>query len=478
MEVKLLIVEDETILREGLYKVGNWEENGIEICGLAANGKEALEMILKCKPDIVLTDVVMPVMDGIELTRKISELYPDIKIVMLSGHEEFQYAQKAIEYRVKEYLLKPAKIEVIQEALLKIKEEIQAEQDKICEESKLREELERSKPILREQYLNKIISGKTTADEDILGQFDYYDININTDNLVVLLFQCDSRDKSSKEMELINIKIKELCKEVLQYPCVMFSDLKDRIVVILNYDKTIKNSDNILYLTGKGRRIQSEMERKWGLTISVGVSRLLNNIGHVQKAYIEAENALSYKFFMGDNSVIYIGDLENDNNGDQCLLTQIEQELITCISTGDTGDTRIKSEELFAELKELYDGKPQNIYDELIMYISILIRSMKAKNMDEITYEPLESYLDGLRKNKISTLLAMQEEVTNILVDISEYINRNRLIRSEGIVEKAKKYVEENLSKDVSLITVADYVYVSPNYLSFLFKEKGENFKE
>lgn len=480
MEVKLLIVEDETILREGICKVGNWAENGIEICGAAANGYEALKLIDENKPDVVLTDVVMPVMDGIELAREISKRYPEIRLVMLSGHEEFQYAQKAIEYKVREYLLKPAKIELIMEVMLRLKAEILKEREERKEEILLREKLTQSIPILREQYFNKLVRGYMVSNEEIYRQLDFLDINLSLENLAVLVCEKDSSIGYGNESELINIKIKELCKEVLEseYNCFVFTDLKDRVVTVLNYNQQMKPADVILYISGKASRIQKEMKLRWGYTLSVGIGRPVRNIRQLPKAYNEAEYALSYRFFMGDDSIIYIGDLEYEDTDSQIYFEQIEQALITCIKTGDTIGAKEKTDELFLLLKQSFIGKPQSIFDELIMLVSMISRSLnKIENSNE-EFKGLHTLLSELKNSDYTTLSELQEKVTDTIVDTSNIINTDRIIRSEGIVEKAKKYVEANLSKDVSLITVADYVFVSPNYLSFLFKETGENFKE
>ena len=157
--VKMMVVEDEKILRDGICRVGNWDVLEVEICAVAGNGKEALQMIEENRPDIILTDVVMPVMDGIEFARQVYERYPEIRILFLSGHEEFEYVKKAMEYKACNYLLKPAKIEKIEEVVSEIKDEIVKSREKAMEEERLRRKLEQSMPILREHYMNQLLMG-------------------------------------------------------------------------------------------------------------------------------------------------------------------------------------------------------------------------------------------------------------------------------------------------------------------------------
>ena len=125
--MKVFLVEDEYIVREGIKNNIDWEKNGYDFCGEASDGELAFPMISEKRPDIVITDIRMPFMDGIELSRMIKEEYPEIKIIILSGHEEFEYAKAAIQIGVEEYLLKPINgdelLQVVNRVAQKIKEE-------------------------------------------------------------------------------------------------------------------------------------------------------------------------------------------------------------------------------------------------------------------------------------------------------------------------------------------------------------------
>lgn len=125
--MNLLIVEDEVRLRNALANNIPWEKHGIEVVGKAANGKAALELIDRKKPDLLLLDLQMPEMDGLSLARRLREEDPLMKIVILSGHDDFAYAQAALELGVVSYLLKPAGDQEILEAMLKAAERLRRE---------------------------------------------------------------------------------------------------------------------------------------------------------------------------------------------------------------------------------------------------------------------------------------------------------------------------------------------------------------
>ncbi|MBC8035190.1 MAG: response regulator, partial [Chitinophagaceae bacterium] len=188
----MLIVDDEELIRNGIFQTGHWQQHEIEVIGLASDGIHALEFIREIKPDIVLTDIVMPNMDGIQLIKTLKEQYPEIKVIILSGFDEFQYAKSAIEYKVHHYLLKPAKIEVILDEVLKLKNQIQREQEKVSRDELVRKKLKESFPLLREQFLNRLVQGKTEVPENIASNFKYLEIDLSLSRLCVMVLQIDN----------------------------------------------------------------------------------------------------------------------------------------------------------------------------------------------------------------------------------------------------------------------------------------------
>ncbi len=131
MTYKIMLVEDESIIRENIKKSIEWSKYGYEFCGEASNGEQALEIIEDIMPDVVITDIRMPFMDGIELSRTLKSLYPKMKLLILSGHMEFSYAKEAIGIGVYDYLLKPITPMKLIKTLLKLKEVLDDEQEEI-----------------------------------------------------------------------------------------------------------------------------------------------------------------------------------------------------------------------------------------------------------------------------------------------------------------------------------------------------------
>ncbi|WP_069999212.1 response regulator [Cellulosilyticum sp. I15G10I2] len=479
--MKMIIVEDEDILRRGISQVGDWGNRGIEIIGLAKNGVEALEMVEKNKPDIVLTDVVMPFMDGIELTKYLYEKYPEIKVVILSGHEEFQYVKSAIDYKASHYLLKPAKIENIVGVICKLKEEIEEKRRKQQETEQLKIKLEESMPILRDHYLNQLVSkGEENVDE-LNSQLAFLGITIRDQNLAVMLLELDDKAGSIEDLGIRGMLLKELCEEIIQkeYTCCVFQNIENRVVILLNFDEKLPIKDALKYLTGKAIRIQKESLRRYDRTVSVGIGRLIQNITKMSLAYREAESALTYKFFMGNNSIIYIGDIETHGDTNPYYLEQIEADILINIRSGNLSQTLETIDRYFNELEQYVNKGSTFVRDELIVLAHGIFRTMRTLGDES---EPFckyqESLIKALKRDESMTLSYIKKHFIKTITKLINTINVNRESRNQGIIENAKEFVKNNLDKDISLITVADMVYISPNYLSYLFKESGENFKD
>ena len=167
---KLLIVDDEDVEREGMADFIQWEKYGISLAGTAWNGVEGYEEIQNQMPDIVITDIKMPVMNGIELIRKTREDFPDIVFIVLSGYGEYEYTSRAMELGVRHYILKPCDEAKIVEVIGKVTEELKVREEKKRKEDDMRTQVKRLAPRAREQMFRNVLLNR----EDIHKDFEAY----------------------------------------------------------------------------------------------------------------------------------------------------------------------------------------------------------------------------------------------------------------------------------------------------------------
>ena len=178
MNLYRIILEDaEEEVRKGIIRKIDWEALGFQVVGDAENGQDALEKIEQLEPDVVMTDIRMPYMDGLTLTSWIRQKYPSVKVLIFSGFDDFEYAQKAIKLNVTEYILKPVNVEELTRILNRVRENLDQEIEQRRDVDRLRESYLSSLPILRELFLNDMVRGNMPA-ENIRQKLEEYKIDI------------------------------------------------------------------------------------------------------------------------------------------------------------------------------------------------------------------------------------------------------------------------------------------------------------
>ena len=241
---KALIVDDEPLIREGLKHIIDWEEHGIELVGEASNGEEALEAINKYAPCILLTDIKMPVMDGLQLIRSIREKHISVKVVVISGFDDFQLVKEALRYGVENYILKPVSKDELSSTLLSTIEKIQSE---FNEKIKSRE----NEDVIRDNILYRLVTNHISLKEvheksSLLG----FDIENNAYMVSIVKILDNDKNFPSRginDSNLVGFAIINICSEIISeyFKCSIFQDLNGDIVIII-HDMTLKNNQQVL----------------------------------------------------------------------------------------------------------------------------------------------------------------------------------------------------------------------------------------
>ena len=186
----VMLVDDEEAVRQAIASKLEWEKIGFEVIATAENGEEALELAEKLRPDVVMTDIKMPFMDGLTLCHKLKERQRDTRIVIFSGFDEFEYAREAIKLEVEEYILKPIDSEELENVFLRIKKNLDAEIDEKRNHEKLYEYYQKSLPVMKEQFMAGLMEGKLSG-ELIEEMNSSYEVNLNAPYYAVTVFCAD-----------------------------------------------------------------------------------------------------------------------------------------------------------------------------------------------------------------------------------------------------------------------------------------------
>jgi two-component system, response regulator YesN len=305
----MLLVDDEYLVRKGINETINWEEHGIKIIAEAANGEEGLEMALQYIPDIILTDIRMPFMDGLEFMSKLTATGLNFNIIVLSGYEEFSYVRTAIQNGAADYLLKPIDNAQLLDTVIKVGKKLKEERSTKLYFERLKDELS----AIKKQFLRELIIGVYKNKDEILEKLKFLEIPIETfENYITsirineynLVLQQLSKEELTKFKEQIIYSISQLLLLHSKFMGVVIEKDEEEWVIVIHM---LNSNDDIIELI-KSRCIEliDRIKKEFSQTISIGISDVCNNIEDINIAYKEAYTASFFKLLPGSSSVGYI----------------------------------------------------------------------------------------------------------------------------------------------------------------------------
>ena len=353
-----MIVDDEYNIRDGLVNVVSWKDHQVEVIGEAVDGQDALQKLTYLNPDIIITDIQMDNMNGLDFAEKVRIENPHIKVVILSGFDEFEYAKRGIEMKVSAYLLKPILPNELIETINSVIKEIQ-DQNRIREKmSSMEEELLENRAILQERLLDDLINGRISSTEELLQRSEFLNIQFTKEYYTCFIFNMDgyyelSVTHSQKELRILILSIKRIVLEIFSHgmEANTFVDNGDNIISIIGQNSgKDKKALDVIYKSVD--RIRESIHHLLGVTVTVGCGGVPEGILNIRKAYLEAQRALDYKVIIGNDCVIHIDDVVSLNGNRFLYPADKEQRIIQSIIGQDILGIREGSNECFIELVE------------------------------------------------------------------------------------------------------------------------------
>jgi len=479
----IFFVDDEELVLEWLHNTINWEELGIHVAGQSSNSTEALERIKECKPNILITDIYMPGINGIQMIKQLKEILPSMKVIVLSGYADFQYAQQALQYGAEDYLLKPIDNDKVIDVINRVARLLDKEMEERKERELLRKQVHESLPALKEKFLCEFLSGIYNPDyvtEEMLKSF-------NLDGKVsfaVILVNVDKPYEYTKENNGMNklisfYEIKNICMEVLN-EYMLDTGLtvlhQGEIVCILKYypgmPQPLEKSPDPLRIA---MEIQERVENKLKLKTTIAISNRYEGVSAICRCYEEACNAIKHKLLRGPGSIIHIQDIMPVKHVLPYPI-DYERRLLNAISSRDQATAITKLEELFSYLRK------ENINSiAFLQRLCLEITAIAGRMAYNIGGSMEEAF--GKDFNPIvgimncDTLDAFFSYLKNIILTLINYIDSKNISKTKSIISRAVEYIKDNFAKDISIDEIAEYIGISNNYFSLLFKqEMGVNF--
>lgn len=461
--IKAILVDDEDIIREGISKFIDWTSLGLELVGQAANGREAVELVKMMAPEVIVTDVKMPMMSGIELLALAKDQKPDCVVIMISSYDQFEYAQQSLNLGAYAYLLKPIDtdklIQLLKEAVLKIQKVRSGE--KILNTYK--DVLEQTqKNILDNKIKLMALGGRVDAlneaEAQYLGQFTKFCVaSVNTER---------PRYHEESFMEEMRSHLEEWKAGHGDVADIKQFQNQDRITVFC-----VMAKGNVAIYFRKLLAIYSQ----YYIEAVLGISNTVGTVRELSSAYRQSLEAVEYRFFT-DRSLIFYSTVQEEIQPSFKGMPDWNQNLEKCMKEGRECEIKTFTDDF---LSYVYQAKPSPVIVRTAVSAILLetIRTLRtAGGKPEDLFLSVSDTIDDVLNE--SNPAIMGRKLREILWNASDYISRLEKLRPNSMVQKARKYIEENYwNPDLRLDDVAGYVYINASYFSAVFsKEMGISF--
>ena len=463
---RVLLVDDEENIREGISRKMDWQGLGFSLAGEASNGRDALELAEEILPDVVLTDIKMPFMDGLELCGSLTELLPVSKFVIFSGFDDFEYAKQAIRRNVSEYILKPINADELSAVLRRLKGELDRERAERRDVELLRSRYVKNLPVLRELFYTNLLDGRLEAGTE-RARAAQLDIALRGEKwAVALAYIGGSRDALS------TLSVQKLLEEALtEYRCKLFL-YNDWIALILSLTETFSVYDLIRALDRACALTASYL----ALTLTVGVGAPCRELSSLPRSAAEARTALEYRSIVGRGQVIYIGDLEPDRSLLLSFDEADERVLTAAIKLGNEREVRSAAAALAGKLQEVKPSAGQyNLF--LLELVTHLLKLTRRSGIGAEEVFGADFSLPP-QMSELPSLTELEDWCAERCLRLHTLIRRRQTASAGRTVETAMEYIRQHYGEsDLSVEKLCAYLHLSSTYFSTLFKrETGTTF--
>lgn len=482
---KLLVVEDEEMIRRKILNNIDWKENGFSEVFSASDGQEALEIARRTGIDLLITDIQMPNLNGIELIREVKKINREVKTIIITAYAEFEYAKESVRLNVNDYMLKPFISKNLLEIANKLKEEIIRERSERVEIENLVLQLRENKKALQDKLFSDLLSnnfiGNIENNLEYLGLstikgVEYFVAVLNMDDFEELIREEDEEHKYICNLKLFNWVKKFLAgfegeKSAAGNPDTGYYVINyktDQVVIVFYSD-----------LDGAAGRMEELIDRAGkdlGYTLTVGIGNQYQNLRDMYISYREACSAALLSCIHGKGTLYNFNDINYDNKiYSKELHILVDNKLYDDLRIGAFEEIKKDIEEILREIKNSRLG-----VDAINTIINNIIL-LSCKTVNELGYNVLEIFGNHFTPyfdiRGISALVQLEEWFLNFFSKINDYINQRRKSRNESLIIEVKEYIDRNFVENITLTSLSRKFSISTGYLSILFNDHtGQNF--
>lgn len=470
-EYRVLLADDEEEIRTGISRKIDWASLGFTLVGEAGNGAEALELAEQLRPDVVLTDIKMPFLDGLELCRRLRVSLPGARLVVFSGFDDFEYARQAVGMGVSEYILKPINAPELIQVLEKLREQLDRQRLERRDMETLRRRYEESLPVLRELFYTRLLSGQLRP-EQVQDRAARYEIDLPQGLWTAALIHVDGAGDEGERDELLLLSVqsfleKHFSLEGCAARVVLFGDMAALLVCL-------DREERLYPLLEELERLSRLSQSYLGLRLTAGVGLVCRGPEELNRSAAGARSALDYRVLAVGGRVIYIGDLEPQPTAAPSFEEEDQRALSAAVKLG----TQEQAEEVVRGLMERLRRASLSQCDLFLLeVVTCLVRLTRSGGLavEEVFGEGFNGAVSVSEFSSLEELGSWLGERCGRLHDL---LGRRRSDSTWQMVERAKDYIAGHYTDEqLSVEALCSHIHLSPTYFSTLFKrEVGMSF--
>ncbi|ALV21817.1 response regulator transcription factor [Carnobacterium antarcticum] len=478
----IMLVDDEQDIRQSIIELVQWEKMGFQIIGEASNGEEALEVMESNVPDILITDIKMPIMDGIELSKRVRDENPSVKIVFLSGYEDFEYAVSGIKLTILEYLLKPVSISDLENMLRKVRRKLDEEKRSANDLVTIEKDFLKKFDVSKMSFLISLITDNYSdvSESEFKKLLQTYQLNLTGERQVLLNITIDKSSFSkstigNQNLELTKFSLTNTVRKIVDkyVQSEVFTFTSNSVVILSDTKENIEMYTDILV-----KEINESVQKIFGFSIGIGVSEEYVRISDTKRAFQSSVSALNYQTALGGDKGIYISDIETVQQNEIVFDEVNEAKLVSLIKIGSKDELETFIDHLF---QRFYSGMNSQEHLKIFLmelYVSVLKAyktTISKYDSDMLQQVEVISEIHHYQDNQV-----IKEWFKNFCLSTIAIIQEQRKKKTDSLAKQSYDYLAEHYSDpSLSLKQVSKQMLISPSYFSSLFKkENGLSFTD
>lgn len=470
MRCKLVVIDDIKSTVEMIATKIPWDAYGIEVVGTAKNGQEGLSLIRETRPDLILTDIRMPKMDGLEMTRQIIDLLPQCKIIILSAYTDFEYAKQAIRMGAFDFVKKPFSIQEITKVVLEAKQALVEAYNQHQRIQSMEKKVQESLPLLRQEYFSRLLQHGARP-EEVQSYWDELHVDMHPEGLAVMVIEIDHfmekyASQPVHEIELVRFALHNILEETIQSATrgVVFRDGPSYYACIVNCG----SPEEARQLAEACCANIADCTR---FTISIGIGGCVRDLHDLPDSYKSALSALAYHFYTGGNGALSFADVPKEREAAPRYAQDKEQELLHSLRAGNGEKALRELERFFEEMKGWTPLPDPHDIRSLYYELALLMLRVFYESVPVEVLQPYDRRLRDRSSQELDSLRAFQQLLMELCSAGCAWIEKERAGDATQLIYRAVDYIRSHLHVDLTVEHCAKQINISGGHFASLFKK-------